>query len=437
MEISVSRILGLLAGALILLIGVFVLKAKPDSPLHRLFCAFAIADGISTAAYSFSLIPSTPAVQLHGRLVYVHAYIAFVALLLVFGVTFPRPLAPPRWRIPIGTAILAAGAGLMVWHALDPYAFWTGTEAADGVVFSQRPIYYALATTFYVALALIALRLTRLFQKDPSPSHRSQASLVLGGMALGYAPYATTTFLEVFQRGASSTLFHPSPGVGALYASTGLVVGALLYAASVVLRDRRPAAARERLFLLRSFVGVLLLTIPVVLLPGRVVSDLLQQVGLLLWPILLAYAIARYELLDIGPTVRRTATFSLATTVLAVAFFVAEALLENALENTFTGALGAPIVAVLIAGLATAAVFAPISTLAKRFSNRIAPEVAGAAMRARQLEIYRHGVEAAYRDGEVSIAENRVLSSMRASLGISNDDHARIVGELRARYVTA
>lgn len=437
MAIAVSQVLGLLAGALILLLGVFVVKAKPRSPLHRLFCAFAVADGLSTAMFSLAYIPSTLALQLHALLLYYHAFFVFIALLLIFALLFPRPILPPGWRRPTVAAIVVVTGGVMAWHALDPYAFWTGTETASGLVLASARGGRITVSVWLVILAGIALRLTHLFLKEPSPSHRSQASFVLGGMALGYTPYATTTFAQVLSRGTSATLGHPDGTVGALYACTGLVVATLVYALARILGDRRQDAARERRILLRCFASVLLLTIPAFLFPGATLDTFLQMAGLVAWPILLAYAIARYEVLDIGPTVRRTATYSLAMTVLAVAFFVAEALLENALQATFAGALGVSIVAVLVAGLATALVFAPISTAAKRIANRVAPEVAGEARRARQREIYRHGLEAVLADGAVSVSENRVLTSLRETLGITADDHHQMLAEIEGRYPAA
>lgn len=326
---------------------------------------------------------------------------------------------------------------MILWHAVDPYFFWTGRETAEGIVFAPALGARVLIAVWLAILTFIALRLTYLYRTEPSDSHRLQASVVLGGMALAYTPYATTTFVEVLQRGVDRTILHPDRAVGAIYAASGAVVLALVVAAITVVTSRTSDAGRERGFLLKCFAGVLLLTVPSLLFPSRTVSAFLQQLGLVAWPFLLAYAIARYEILDIGPAVRRTAAVSLGMTVLAVAFFVAEALLENALQATFAGALGAPIVAVVVAGALTALVSAPISGLAKRITRRIAPEIVGEARRVRQLEIYRHGLEAVLADGAISLGENRVLSSLRATLGITLDDHERILSELQGRYPAA
>lgn len=434
MAISVSALLDLLSGALIILVGAFVLKAKPRSSLHRLFCAFAVADGVSTIAFTIAMTPSTTEVQLHALLVYYHTFFAFMTLALVLALSFPRPILPPRWRVAGTTAVGVAGIIVILWHAVDPYAFWTGRQTPAGVVFAAARGAQILIATWLAILTFITLRLTRLFRTEPSASHRLQASVVLGGMALAYTPYATTTFVEIFQRGVNRTVLHPDPGVGTIYLASGAVVLALAIAAVTVIVSRKNEDGRERGFLLKCFGGVLLLTIPTLLFPGRTASAFLQQLGLVAWPFLLAYAIARYEILDIGAAVRRTAAVSLGMTVLTVAFFIAEALLENALQATFAGALGTPIVAVLIAGALTALVSAPISALAKRISKRVAPEIVGEARRARQLEIYRHGLDAVLADGEVSVSENRVLASLRATLGVTQDDHARILAELEGRY---
>lgn len=435
--ISVSQALGLLFGILIFLVGYFVLKAKPHSRLHQLFCAFAMADGASTFAFSLSQIPGGVAFQLHAYLAYFHAFIAFVALLVCFGLIFPRPLLPAglRWSV-IGVIIVGA-FGAIAWHAFDPYAFWFGRPQADGTVaFSYGPAGRLVLAVWVGATAGVITRLALLLRTEPSPTHRRQAAFVLGGIALGYAPYATTTFVAALQRGFLATLFS-SPSAFIVYSAILIAILVLIWATVVLVVDHRPERRDDRRVALACFAGVALLTLASILFPGRGVSILLQNLGLLAYPLLLVYAIARYEILDIGPTVRRTATISLAGTVLASVFFLAEAGLENLLQARFTGALGIPIAAVLIASVVTALVFTPLARVARRFARKVAPEMHGDTMRQRQMEIYTHGLEAALADGVIDVTENRVLASMRATLGISVDDHQRILREVGVRYGVA
>lgn len=419
--------LGLAAGIVILLLGAFVIAARPSSWLHRSFFLFALADGLSTIL--FALRNGSPDLEtkrvLYGA--YWHYFLAFVALLAGFGVLFPRPLGGPRVARTLALGIAAVALALEVAYVARHDLFWT--VSASGSM-PRGPLGDAVFAAFPLLTAAILARLAHAFPRAPSGSHRTQIVLLLAGLAIGFAPYATTSFF-LGLREPSLGLLSPRLGNRALFLTYALTVLAVCYAAVVIARDRHPAHAAHRRAALGSLAFVALLSLAALASPASF-ADALRRVGLVAYPLVLAYAIVRYGVFDFDAHVRRAAALTLGTGAAAGAFVLA----ENALAGALAGGLaeilpwnGAPTV---LAALGAAAVGALVARIARHAARRVLPGPPPDEERARKLEIYRHALAGAVADGRVDESENRTLAALRESLGLSREEHARALADLKA-----
>lgn len=429
-DIPLPRLLGMLAGLLILGIGIFVLRAKPRSRLHQLFFALAAADGLSTFAFDLAQSPVLEFVRLHAFLVYYYGFIVFTALLVAFGALFPRPLrALGKWRF-VAWAWLGLLLGTLVLHGADHTAFWRPILFEGELVFAPRAGMHIVNAVFMTAVALIVLRTTLLLLHERSASHRRQGALVLGAMALGYGPSAVSTVNTGLRLGPSITFFAADPARLLIYwASVGVLVA--IFASVVALLQRHAAdQVVERRIVLACFGGVVLAAVVGFVDPSRAMLDTLQVLGLLAYPLILAYAIARYEVLDLPTHVQRAASISFVGAGLAAVFLGIEILLENTLQEIMPAS---GIVAALAAASVAAIVVIPLSHATKKAVQRIAPALTPDALELRRREVYRHALEGAAADGVFAPHELGVLARLRESLSISEGDHAAMMLDIQRR----
>lgn len=428
--IPIIRVIGMAGGALILVIGVFVLRAKSESNLHRLFFALAVADGVSTFAFNLALAPVSEPVRLHAFLVYYYGFLAFLALLVAFGAIFPRPILANASLPRTGIALAAILGVVMLAHGISYEWFWTPTRsAATGLGFSLTRGGRVVATIFSLATAFIILRAAFLLRRESSPSHRLQGALVLGGMAIGYAPFPTTLAIVGFSRGVQKTYFSSEWSIAIFYAASLLTLLCVIATMAIVFLESRADRSRERKIALACLGVVLVLTLFSVRDPTFAAADRIQTSAVLIYPILLGYAIARYEVLDIDAHVRRAATASLLGAGFTAAFLLFEVFLEQLLQNVLSSGI-TTVIAGIVAALATALVSVPLARVARKAAQKIAPTLAPDDIAARKREIYRHALHGAAMDGVIAPSELRVLQRLRESLQISDSEHSAIVREV-------
>lgn len=418
------------AGLLILLIGVFVWRAKPDSRLHQLFFALALADGVSTFAFNLALSPVDENVRMHAFLAYYYGFLGFLALLLAFAGAFPRPMLPDRRLRVAAVGLAAAFLVLALLQGLDHTRFWIAYRSNGVLAFALTPGGRLVATVFVLTTAFILLRATFLLRNEPSPSHRLQGALVLGGMALGYAPFSTTVSLVGFSDGMARTYFSPQWDVSLTYWAAFFTFLCVLAAAGAVFIESRPDRRTERNIALACLGGVLALTLLSLFGASRTAADRMQTLAVLFYPILLGYAIARYEVLDIDAQVRRAAAASFLGAGFTAAFLLFEVFLEQILETVLAVGVSATLVAGIAAALLTAVISVPLARAARKAAARLVPTLSETDIALRKREIYRHALAGAAMDGVIAPHELRVLQRLRESLEISEAEHTAIMREV-------
>jgi len=430
---SAGNLLGLTAGALILGVGAFILVARPNAWLNRGFFLLALADGGSTVIFVLRNMTTDPVLRVYLMSVYWYFFIAFLAALALFGLLFPRPLFGDDARGWLVASALAPAGVLVGAYAWDHTLFWAPVVRPGGdVAFLYTPLGNLLLAAFVGATALVIVKLAYGLVHDRAASWRRQGAYVLGGMVVAYVPYFTTSFVA-YALVNPQFYFLTRADVGLLYALFGVLGLVALAVAVVVLRLDDDAFRAERRFLLAAFAAVLALTLASAAVPTGLVADLLQNVALLAYPILLGYAIVRFEVFDIDARVRRVAAATLGGLVAAGAFIVLENAFEGVLQENLAGILPGEFAAGSLAAIGATILWSPVSKGADKLGRRLFPDLKGEARRRRQLEIYRHGLEGALADGILVDRESRTLQALRESLGVTDAEHAAMVAEITSR----
>jgi hypothetical protein len=428
-EWNATHAMGLGAAALIFALGAFVLAARPRVVVTRAFAIFALFDGLSSALFELRDMSTLGEDKLFFYGSYYYFYIASIAMLLGFGLVFPRPVASPRWRAPvlIGLGVLTLAA--LVVFALNHGSFWRVGQRDGRVVFVRATggtfVNMALAAT----IAFVTLKLTRDFLRGPGEGHRRQAAFVLAGLLVGYGSLLPVIVARDLASGAS--LFSSADLLTrAMGWSYVLATLAILFAVARI--ARAPMELRqERRFVLGAAGVVVTLTFLALVAPGAL--PVLQIIGLAIYPILLGYAILRYSVFDIHAHVRRAVTLSAGAAAAAGAFVLAENVVQGLIEDRLASVVTTRWVAGSLAALAAALAVLPALAIARRFAPRIVPDEPDAKLHTRRLDIYRYSVEGAAADGLLDAGELKVLSRLRESLGIADDEHSAILSEVRSR----
>lgn len=427
---SLPDLIGIAAGLAILAVGTFVLLAKPRSWLHRLFFLLGVADGVSTMMFHAVGASNDAATAALYDGMYWYYYIAFLGLLAAFGVLFPLP---PRRRALAGGLVLAVALGsiaAIALYASDHSLFRVVEPVAAGIRIRPTALGNALNVTFVAVTALLVAKLTRDVRAMPAGSHRRQSALVLGGMTLAYAPYPLTVLAQALPAGASGVLFAARADLLVAYWTFAVFAACVAASAWLLASRARGAAAHDARFVLGCYAGVLVLTLVATLSRELVVGYALRGAALLAYPILLGYAIARYEVFDIDRRMRRAATATLVAAGLTVTFIIGENLVEELVAQRLAVGISSQFVSGATAALLTAAIFIPVVRGSRRVAQKVVPELTIDELHERKLEVYRHSLAGALADGLIAERESRTLRALREALAITPEEHERILHDL-------
>jgi uncharacterized membrane protein YebE (DUF533 family) len=164
-------------------------------------------------------------------------------------------------------------------------------------------------------------------------------------------------------------------------------------------------------------------------LGGTYLQGPVAQVVLGLWrlslPVLVTYALLRYQLFDLNVKLKWTINRgALATPFLAVFFIVTQAT-ENFL-NQFGILAGSVAAGLLLFALE------PLQKVAVRLSDRAMPQTKALPQLSsdERLSLYREQVALAWHDGSLSRKERVMLDTLRERLGLSHAQAARLESQV-------
>lgn len=400
LDTSVGALIRSGAGLLGIVLGGFMLAAKPRRRGNVFLGLFLAFDGIGYATYSlvggFSGFPHKELIVPSHALTSILS-VAAAACMVVFGAPYLRALRQdrPRLLVALVTAVaMAAMTPFLLFVAdarlpVDLFGNPSGAIAgeADAIAFGLY-----LAATAAVAIALLA-SLRRDQDGPQAPARLALAVALLGNLAIWLAVPI------VFGAGDLS----PIGRVGFIVAGLALLPPLfLLLAVGRIGRWSRWVPATAMLLLLASTVVESLL-----LLDDRNDSGF-GGIASLLFLSLVAFAVFRLDLL--GATVPRPRAGALAAIALAALFITAQ-VAQNFLSDQLGLLLGG-----VVAGAVVFAAF-PLQRAAERAieaRGRTSDKAGGVH------DEYRRAAEVAWMDGRLGEKERLLLRQVRDRLGLSS-----------------
>lgn len=148
-----------------------------------------------------------------------------------------------------------------------------------------------------------------------------------------------------------------------------------------------------------------------------------------IYPMVLAYAILRFQVLDIEMRLKVTIRKATVLAIFIAVFVMATELADSLLSDRFGMVVGAAATTALVLAIR------PIERAAARVADAAMPRVDGSAEydTYRRFEIYRAALEAGYEDMQITARERAVLERLRSELAISDADASRLEEALRVR----
>lgn len=438
-DFSLDNSLGIIAACAIVLVGAFVLVARPAAAAHRAFFLFALMDGFSSGLFALRNMTDDPALRAYFMGTYYYFYVAFLVGLIGFGLLYPRPLGGDRARRPLLYATVGLGLGILLLYAVRHDLFWY----LRGETFGRETAGILVQICFPIAVLGVSVKLARDALDAPTPLLREQSAIVLAGMLIGYGTLTAADGVDA--------ITHPARTFGSIVPlwrvwAWVVVLSGLAYVALATLLVRH--RARMERFTRRLLIGALATSAVFVAAaffgrgdsPGSVASlgyELGTWLGLLAFPVLLALAIARAEAFEINPQLRRATVLTLAGATIATAFVLLENFLQGFLEASLLSGLGSDLLVGILSALVAAAIIIPLLGVARRVATRFLPVD---AEHVHNLATYRLVLEGALQDGLLDARESRTLDALREALTVSEREHEVIlrgVREARARATAA
>lgn len=337
-----------------------------------------------------------------------------------------------RRRLAWALAGVAAIPGVVAVVAAVAHPAWVLEPHGLGLTLFGRTV---LVLTF-VAFACTVAILAHEALATPAPLRRARLALLASAFAAEGAFHVAQNAAKLVTGGD----FHGFSGAGgtefALVALAALVLlGALARAVHAFLRDDDA----DRRWWAR-FIGLFIAVSAVtgVATAGLIVGEEFRHPSGIVhaaWDLaslgLLVFASLRYQLFDIERHARRGVVTSVVVFFALGTFIVVENLLENVLSETYFAALPAPgyVAAFFVTGASIGVV-----KVVQHASKRLLPhaDLEPAEERRKKEEVYRAAVEGILLDGHVSPTEANTIKRLRAALNITDADHARIEGIVRA-----
>ncbi len=413
--VALGPSIALASGIGLVLLGGLLLLVRPVRGEQLFFGLFAVLWGTQVVGANVGLVADDASLFTAGFLV-AHAVIPPAILVLA---QFAARVHGGRWAwlLPAAAGTVAGAAGLLLL-ARPSLVLEQVARAPDGGLGgvtlgpASFPLFWIpFFATFYLALVVLYQRYR---QAAPgSPRHRYRGMLL--ALAL-FTSYQSVTNLSIFLG-----IFEPSPvpgGFGRLLAAATFIAGAITVAAIVGHLWLRPPQPDGRdPWLLAAFL------VPAFVALGTELIEPLRT-GWRSWGLwrlasvaVLVHAIARYRLFDLDLRLKR-----LAGPGLAAGLALVGAAWSAAIVNDASLALaGLP----LVAGLTGAgALIASRDHIGEALFPGVADDTAYIAQRKR--EVYRAALERVLEEGG-DPSEDRVLTDLRESLGISKGIHDLLV----------
>lgn len=401
---SMSDVLGgeatATAALFMLLLGGLVFFARPGAPLNRVLGVLFVLHAATEYLFYLTQDPARVAQRDFHHAVghWYETPLPFLTLLLLHHLVPPRGRAPWRWW-----ALGAAGALTLILSPLNPVGALVGSDVHAEESMRTLTSEAALAFLWGSRGAAVVVAAWAVSSEARSALQRQQAALV--GLAFSFL-----LAYSLLPKVLAATL----GGRFDLFGSPSTVVGALAVACVLPALPRlvQPFDGRGRVLAAAAATVPLVVGVFHFLLHHEPWFVSLRPLMVAAYTACLALAIVRYDLVGLGPRLRRRLE------VFSRGMLASGALLlPSALTLVLLGASSAALVATL--GLAVGALAispAPASALARGFTRLFAPDPHDPSVAAERVRLY---ADALRRHSEGAPE----LSRLREDLGLHEADH--------------
>lgn len=409
---------GLIAGVLMVVLAVVLLRADRAAPAHRWFAGYLVLFGVGVALSNLNRGPFAAEDTLLWRRIYPFFAAPTPLFIVGFLATYPRDRGWFATRA--GTLSLLGIAALIdVTIAIDPTFFYTyALRNGEAVLTSIGPL---IATPVTLTSAVAAVIFALDARKAREPALGTALTLVSGAFAI-------TALFNAMGAIVGTSLLVLSDWLWARIDTVIVSLAALPAIVALVLLVRQRRNPRlERSIAALAVIAAIATIVPVVL-TARSFGVLTTGAVRLVIPGFVTYALLKHRLLDIDLKIKWTVKQSTIAAAFVAVFFV----VSESAATFFSGRAGTYI------GIAAAGclvfLLAPLQRFAERVANTAMPHVGSSAdyIAYRKIEIYKVAVEGALKDGVITEDERETLQKLRAKLDLAHEAADAIERDLSA-----
>jgi hypothetical protein len=440
-----------LAAVLMVLLAAWLLVVDFNKTAHRVFAAilfFRSLNILLTLMRAQAATTNVESALLFHRL-FPYALLPIVPLTAYFLCVYPRPrgwIGTSRWGAP---AVFAFIAATWVAYALDHSLLWT--EAAGprtGFAASFQGYHYTafgplviVTSLWTVAFSVASVFFALDYLNTSNRSPRFSALLVYAGFALNSLWDGSLRIVQVL-RGAGADPQYPWWPFGwALVVLPALTILPVLLSMYILYSRRRihPDVTRD----VNRFFAVAPLAIAsglglgffgsmrelFLVGPGSF-AHFLMGVWRLSLPVLVSYALLRYDLFDIDHKVKAAVKHGTLIGAPVSVFFAVSEITEGLIQNQVGMIYGA------IAAIAISIAFKPLERFAHRVAAHVFPRLKAfdALTPQERVALFEEQLRLAQQDGNISPKEQRMLDLLSERLGLPRDPIAHRMARRNAAY---
>ncbi len=385
-------------GALIALLGIWVLFLRPRTQATRTLGVVCVSYGL--AFFVHNLVEPTASIANPTIIVVCVLLLLASASLLMLAAIFPRPIAGVErawfWGTVAGSVLLTT-----IWSISDHTLLLPGGVAAGATGSLARVGDFLFSLVLAVVAGVVLFLGARSLMTNDAQEKRQYQMLTAAFLLwIGY----TTGALAYYRWG---WLFD------AVLACL-VVTGALF----LVQTSRGPGTRGARNVALLCFAMPATGMLAVLVLGGSGEGG--YGLARLLMVLLLVYAILRHSMLGIDAKVRFAISKSTLAAIFIAVFFIASEAAQQFFGDTFSSRQYGAYMGIAAAG-GLVFVFAPMQRLADRIAEKAVPlgaAIATAGKTGPREESYLDAIRWALRDRRLTRAEEAKLSSLAEQLGI-------------------
>ncbi len=414
----------IVSAAAMLLLAAFLLVVDRSQPAARIFAASVALRGLSNLEGFTTVHDRLVAESFFVLEVVTELSVAFLACAFLLVYPRRRRLARARWA----WAALAVGLTIpLTLFALHPKWYGALVPAAGGGYEIGRYDWLSLVIDLqWLTYSLIAIVLAIEFRRLKPGALRAGHLLVSTGFGLLGAFYGVLTGYGAITGGGrrdplfvSDAMWRTDTVITAAFTIVSL--GAVI---ALVGAPGRAAGVRKAAL---AYLAAIALAV-VVLIDDAVITANLRlsslAIGLLrlLMPLLVTYALVRYQVFELDVKLKWTLKQSTVAAIFVAVFFAVSELAQQLFSETIGPYVGVAATAVLVFAIA------PLQRVADRFASAAMPHVKPVAEQseAERATLYREQARVAWSGGTLTAKDRRILDVARERLGLTHEEAARL-----------